>query len=72
MLWADEHSRWGSLRHYLVVEQDRPLVEHYRRDGDGSGWSVEVVKGPARSAELDAIGVTLGLDRVYEGVGEGW
>lgn len=62
----------ASLHHYLVVEQDRPLVEHYRRDGDGSGWSVEVVEGLAGSAELDAIGVTLGLDQVYEGVGEGW
>ena len=60
----------ANLRHYIVVEQDRPLVEHHRRAGDR--WSVEVVEGLTGVVELSAIDVALRLDRVYEGVAEGW
>lgn len=76
----------ASLHHYLVVEQDRPLVEHFRRVGDGEGeragegegegdepeWSREVVEGPEASIELDAVGVTIEMERVYEGVATGF
>ena len=58
-----------SLRHYLLVEQDRPFVEHHRRDGDR--WSAAVVEGLTGVVELSAIGVSLGLDRVYEDVAAG-
>ena len=69
----------ASLRHSLVVEQDRPRVEHHRRDGDR--WLVEVVEGLDGTVRLGGVGgtarsagpdVLLGLSDVYERVSEGW
>ncbi len=61
------YRRLASLGAYLVVDQDRRLVEHYWREA-GGGW---------RHATLEARGeirmpcpgdVTLALDEMYEGV----
>lgn len=78
----------ASLHHYLVVEQDQPLVEHHRRDDEG--WRVEVVEGLDGTIRLGGVGgtaqlggvggtarrpradVLLGLSDVYERVSEGW
>lgn len=54
-----------SLRHYLVVHQDRrQIVHHERRDGGMFLTSI----APADPLRLDPPGIELALDAVYEGV----
>jgi Uma2 family endonuclease len=60
----------SSLKHYLLVEQDRPYVEHHR--SDRKGWSTDAIEGLAGSVELAGIGVTLELREVYERVSKNW
>lgn len=57
-----------SLRHYLLVAQDRAQVEVYSR-GDGVPWVYEALHGDlGMEVPLPAIGVTLSLAEIYEGV----
>jgi Uma2 family endonuclease len=57
-----------SLRHYLLVAQDRAQVEVYSR-GEGAGWVYEVVRDDlGRLVPLPAIGVALTLGEIFEGV----
>ncbi len=55
-----------SLQAYLLVAQDRMLVEQFVRDGDG--WRLTVVSDPAAVLPLPAIGCTLPLAEVYRRV----
>jgi Uma2 family endonuclease len=55
-----------SLRHYLLVSQDRPLVEVYSRRGDG--WTYAALDGLEASLHLDPPGIELSLQDVYAGV----
>jgi Uma2 family endonuclease len=64
----DRYARWSpTLTDYLLVRQNRPHVEHYARQADGS-WR------HTRAAELDAavdipsVGVVLRLADVYDRV----
>jgi Uma2 family endonuclease len=64
----ERYERWNStLTDYLLVRQNRPLVEHYTRQTDGT-WVLR------RTAELDAVvnipsvGVSLRLADVYDRV----
>ncbi len=54
------------LAMYLIVEQDRRLVEHYRRDARGA-WQHEVIANIGR-IEIPEPRSTLTLDEIYEGV----
>lgn len=55
-----------SLRHYVLVSYREPLIEVFTRTG-GDEWSrVEARTGS--SAKLPAIGCTLSIDSIYEGV----
>lgn len=55
-----------SLKHVLLVAHDAWHLTLVSRREDGS-WSYETV-GPGESVRLDAIGVTLSVDEVYEGM----
>jgi Uma2 family endonuclease len=56
-----------SLRHYLVVHQDRrQIVHHERRDDLGGRFLTNIA--PADPLRLDAPGVELRLDAVYDGL----
>jgi Uma2 family endonuclease len=55
-----------SLRHYLLVAQDRRRVEVYSRADEG--WALRIVEPPATVA-LPAVGVELTLDEIYEDSG---
>jgi Uma2 family endonuclease len=57
-------SQLPSLRHYLLVEQDRVLVEHRRR-GE-SEWGKEFFSERSDRISLEAIGCELTLDELYE------
>lgn len=52
-----------SLREYLLVSQDQPLLELYRRQPDGR-WLYEC-RGPGEVLQLDSVGCSLSVDEVY-------
>jgi Uma2 family endonuclease len=56
-----------SLRQYMIVEQDEPLVEVYSRSPDGD-WMLKDAGELTESLSLDAIGCTLSLAAAYEKV----
>ena len=75
---ADRGRKWTlyrtlpGLRHYLLLEQDRIAADLYTREG--SAWRLTPLEGEDAVVALEAVGVTLRLGEVYEGVtfeGEG-
>jgi Uma2 family endonuclease len=56
-----------SLREYLLVAQDRPTLERFARNADGT-WTLTIKSGLDQSLDLSAIGVTLSLAEVYDKV----
>ncbi len=57
----------GSLREYLLVGQNSPLVEQYVKDEDGR-WSLTEAAGFESSLTLPSIECTLNLGAVYDKV----
>lgn len=56
------YRRLPSLCEYVLVAQDQPLVEVYRRAADGGRWSCDV----ARAGEQVTIhGATIAVDDIY-------
>ena len=55
-----------SLMEYLTVAQDRPYVEHYTRQPDGS-WLLREISGSG-SISLQCISANLPLELIYEKV----
>lgn len=58
-----EYRAIPSLRHYLLVFQDRPLIEVYSRQ-DG-GWSYTALDGLDASITLSPPGLELPLSEIY-------
>jgi Uma2 family endonuclease len=56
-----------SLTDYVLVSQDRPQVEHFTRQADGS-WSYRLTTGQEASVEIATIHCTLKLAEVYDRV----
>jgi Uma2 family endonuclease len=56
-----------SLKEYVLVSQDKPLVEQYVRNGDGS-WKFTEAVGLESSLTLPSVGCTLNLGAVYKRV----
>ncbi len=56
-----------TLTDYVLVAQDKPYVEHYRRQDDGS-WNCRYHAGLRTKVVIDSIGVTLRLRDVYDRV----
>lgn len=72
--WDTQEKRWAyqgvpALRHLVYVAENRPLVEVATR-GAGNVWHSEFLgaAGPAEPFRLDALGVTLPMGDIYEGV----
>lgn len=63
--WA-AYLRLPSLRHYLLLAQDRLLVELFSRRGDA--WVLQVIEDHGAEIALDALGVTLRVRALYDGV----
>jgi hypothetical protein len=56
-----------SLRHYLVIEQERrQIVHHERRDDLGGAFLTNIA--PPDPLRLDPPGIELALAEVYDGV----
>jgi Uma2 family endonuclease len=56
-----------SLQQYVLVSQDRPLVEIYTRQTDGS-WRYEAFSGLAATATLASVEATVPLAELYRDV----
>ena len=69
---ADRGRKWTlyrtlpSLRHYLLLEQDRVAADLYTREG--AGWRITTLEGEDAGVDLAAVGVMLRLGEVYAGV----
>lgn len=57
----------ASLQEYVLVAQDRPLVERYVRQADQS-WTLTVYEGLAATFEFASIAVRIPLAEIYSGV----
>lgn len=56
-----------SLREYVLIAQDRPMIEHYIRQDDGT-WNWSAAEELGGTIALPTIGCTLELAEVYEQV----
>ncbi len=63
----DWYRRTPSLTEYVMVSQDSPRIEVFRRESEQT-WALEVSLGPEASARIPSIDVTLPLSEVYAGV----
>ena len=54
----------ASLQEYLLIAQDRPHIEHYRRQG--RQWLFSEFSAVDQEVVLDSIGCTLSLAAVYK------
>ncbi|CAH1002163.1 hypothetical protein LEM8419_03080 [Neolewinella maritima] len=58
----------SSIQEYLVIEQDRPAVTIYRRQGPGTLGRYDYADGLDSSIVLECIGVTLLMAELYADV----
>jgi Uma2 family endonuclease len=66
-----EHYRTlTTLREYVLVAQDKPLVEHFARHGDGQ-WLLTPVSGLGSKLLLPAIQCEVALAEIYDKVSFG-
>jgi Uma2 family endonuclease len=63
--WA--YRRLPSLQDYVLVSQEEPRVEHWRRGPDGA-WLVSDIDGLQATLKLVSIGAELPLAEIYEQV----
>ena len=54
-----------TLTDYVLVAQDRPLIDHYRRQEDGT-WVLRALEGLQAHMHLETISCTVPLADVYE------
>lgn len=62
----EQYRRIGSLKTYLLVSQEKPLIEVYERVGHF--WNYREYHQTNETIELQSIGVTLMMDRVYQDI----
>ncbi|HEY0546629.1 MAG TPA: Uma2 family endonuclease [Pyrinomonadaceae bacterium] len=56
-----------SLKEYVLVSQEKPLVEQYVRNGEGK-WTYSAAEGLESSITLPSVECTLNLSAVYDKV----
>jgi Uma2 family endonuclease len=54
-----------TLTDYVLVAQERPLIDHYHRQDDGT-WALHTLEGLDASLHLASIGCTVPLADVYD------
>jgi Uma2 family endonuclease len=60
------YRRWlPTLTDYVLVAQDRPLIDHYHRTPSGQ-WELETIEGLDANLHLPSIACTVPLTEVYE------
>jgi len=60
--WA--YQTIASLEHYLLIDQNQPVVEVASRTADGS-WRSVIHRGLEGRAQLTALGLEIGLDEIF-------
>jgi Uma2 family endonuclease len=62
------HRTWlTTITDYILVSQDKPMIEHYRRRSDGE-WVLSTLDGLDAALTIEPIGCSLKLSDVYDGV----
>jgi Uma2 family endonuclease len=61
-----DYQRLESLRHYVLIAQDAPRIEVFGRSA--RGWRFEEIEGLDAVLPLEALGITLPLAEVYDGL----
>jgi Uma2 family endonuclease len=61
---ASHYRRIPALREYVLIAQDEPRIEVYRRSARG-GWELFEARSGER-VELESLGVSLDVNAVYE------
>jgi Uma2 family endonuclease len=56
-----------SLQEYVLVAQDRPLVERYVRQADGS-WVLTIYEGLSSTFTLSSVPARIPLAEIFDGV----
>jgi len=62
-----------SLEHYVIVSQERPALEWFRRSAEG--WERLILSAPEDRIDFPSLGVSLTPGEIYEGIGSrknGW
>src|SRR5262245_33307964 len=54
-----------TLSDYVLVAQDRPLIDHYHRQEEGT-WTLHALEGLQAHLHLETIGCTVSLAEVYD------
>jgi hypothetical protein len=49
----------------VLVAQDRPLIDHYHRQEEGT-WTLHALEGLQAHLHLETIGCTVSLAEVYD------
>jgi len=62
------YRRLASLRHYVLIEQDRMLVEHYERQDNGLWTLVGEHTEPAHRLAFSTLGIDIPLSEIYRRV----
>jgi Uma2 family endonuclease len=62
-----EYQRIPSLKDYILIEQDDPVVEHFERKSANS-WLVTVIEGLDKEFYIASLDCTLKLSLIYSGV----
>jgi Uma2 family endonuclease len=57
-----------TLREYVVVSQNRPLVERYVRQSEDRNWLLTPFEGLDRTFEFASIAARVALSEIYRGV----
>jgi Uma2 family endonuclease len=62
----DRYRSWlATLTDYVLVAQDRPLIDHYHRQEDGT-WVLRALEGLQAALHLGTIGCTVPLAEMYD------
>jgi Uma2 family endonuclease len=64
----EKYRTLASLREYVLVAQDRPHVEVFRRGADGL-WTLHEHRA-GDTIELTSVGIRIAMDELYEGIPE--
>jgi Uma2 family endonuclease len=63
----DEYQSLESFQEYVLVSQDRPRVDHFVRQRDGS-WRPKMIEGIENTLQLATVECELALGAIFEGV----
>ena len=70
--YHDRHAKWlryqflPSLTDYLLVAQEQPLVEHFRRDEAGE-WRYKSYLGLGGELSVPSLGCRIPIRQIYAG-----